>query len=43
MTGIFEELKWEIIQLRKGGRIMEFIFVLNVVYVGCKVVAQGGL
>ena len=23
--------------------ILEFIFVLNVVYVGCKVVAQGGL
>ena len=22
MTGIFEELKWEIIQLRKGGRII---------------------
>ena len=26
-----------------AGGIMEFIFVLNVVYVGCKVVAQGGL
>ena len=24
-------------------QLMEFIFVLNVVYVGCKVVAQGGL
>ena len=23
--------------------IIEFIFVLDVVYVGCKVVAQGGL
>ena len=22
MTGIFEELKWEILQLRKGGRII---------------------
>ena len=24
-------------------KLIEFIFVLNVIYVGCKVVAQGGL
>ena len=27
MTGIFEELKWEILRLRKGGRIIGHITV----------------
>ena len=36
MTGIFEKLKWEILQLRKGGRIIGPYYCKNVCEVKSK-------